>query len=113
MAAVYERSDGSKLALLSTRAWRGGGAPQLSATRAGRNKLRAHVHVLTFIEALGEARLKAAQCACTVQVCRENSKTVVGSLSETDAANEFSIRLYLFPPERLATFPHVDVLVTP
>ena len=49
------------------------------------------MHVLTFIEALGEARLKAAQCACTVQVCRENSKTVVGSLSETDAANEFSI----------------------
>ena len=54
------------------------------------------MHVLTFIEALGEARLKAAQCACTVQVCRENSKTVVGSLSETDAANEFSI---IFPPD--------------
>jgi hypothetical protein len=33
MAAVYKRSDGSKQALLSTRAWRGGGAPQLSATR--------------------------------------------------------------------------------
>ena len=67
------------------------------------------MHVLTFIEALGEARLKAAQCACTVQVCRENSKTVVGSLSETDAANEFSI----FRPiaRKTQLVPHV--LVTP
>ena len=70
------------------------------------------MHVLTFIEALGEARLKAAQCACTVQVCRENSKTVVGSLSETDAANEFSIFRPIAPIARKTQLvPHV--LVTP
>ena len=68
------------------------------------------MHVLTFIEALGEARLKAAQCACTVQVCRENSKTVVGSLSETDAANEFSI---FRPIARTKTQLVPHVLVTP
>ena len=74
------------------------------------------MHVLTFIEALGEARLKAAQCACTVQVCRENSKTVVGSLSETDAANrtnEFSILKGFSARTRKTTQLVPHVLVTP